>query len=70
MKYIPSHKIFKFLKSWPKNVHGSVYDFINILLNADEFKDVNFTICKSKYFLSLIPSLFHEKVTSSSKLCK
>lgn len=47
-----------------------MHDFLNILLNADEFKDVNFTICKSKYFLSLIPSLFHEKVTSSSKLCK
>lgn len=47
-----------------------MHDFLNILLNADEFKDVNFTICKSKYFLSLIPSLFHEKVTSLSKWCK
>lgn len=47
-----------------------MHDFLNILLNADEFKDVNFTICKSKYFLSLIPSLFHEKVTSLAKWCK
>lgn len=39
-------------------MHGSVYDFINISLNADEFKDINFT---RKFFLSLIPSLFLSK---------